>query len=127
MVRSLIEEFPSTEAGKRYNHLFAEPIIERLLGRPARPFRRFPRRGAVLSRNLPSVSGREEYVRVRVHEDANAAGGDDQTVAPALAEPLFGKSGLIRTLTQGHGLVRLPAHSEGLDEGATVEVLLFPT
>ncbi len=97
-------------------HLFVEPLLERLLGRPARAFVRFGRKQATLTRPLPSVPGRQEYVRVRVVEEAEVA----------RAEPLFGKSGLIRTLTQGHGLVRVEANSEGLDEGSPVTVLLYP-
>jgi len=97
-------------------HLFAEPILERLLGRPARAFVRFARQAATLTRNLPSVPGREEYVRVRLVREADEW----------RAEPLFGKSGLIRTLTQGHGLVRVEVNSEGLDEGSPVTVLLYP-
>ncbi len=96
-------------------HLFVEPLMERLLGRPARSFVRFGRREAVLSRDLPSAQGREEYVRVRLSE----------TAAGAVAEPLFGKSGLIRTLTQSHGLVRVEASCEGLDKGSPVTVLLY--
>jgi molybdopterin molybdotransferase len=97
-------------------HLFVEPILERMLGREARSFTQFGRRLAVLARNLPSVSGREEYVRVRLVRSG----------AEWLAEPIFGKSGLIRTLTQGQGLVRIAASSEGLDEGTPVTVLLYP-
>jgi molybdopterin molybdotransferase len=99
-------------------HLFVEPIVERMLGREPRSFTRFSRVEARLTRNLPSVPGREAYVRVRLHEDSARDG--------LLAEPLFGKSGLLRTLTQGQGLVRVPLDSEGLDAGATVTVLLFP-
>ena len=97
-------------------HLFVEPILERMLGRPAGSFHRFGRQVASLTRSLPSVSGREEFVRVRMN--ATADGWQ--------AEPLFGKSGLIRTLVQGDGLVRVPADSEGLDSGTAVEVLRFP-
>jgi molybdopterin molybdotransferase len=99
-------------------HLFAEPILERLLGRPARAFVRFARQRATLTRNLPSVNGRQEYVRVRLDRGPD---GDWR------AEPLFGKSGLIRTLTQGHGLVRIEANSEGLDADSPVTVLLYPS
>ncbi len=97
-------------------HLFVEPILERMLGREAQAFTRFGRLPAALTRNLPSVSGREEYVRVKLVRACDKW----------FAEPLFGKSGLIRTLTQGHGLVRVPANSEGLDEGTAVTVLLYP-
>jgi molybdopterin molybdotransferase len=97
-------------------HLFAEPILERLLGRPARSFTRFPRQRATLTRDLPSAPGREEYVRVRLTEEPEGW----------RAEPIFGKSGLLRTLTRGHGLVRVEAHSEGLDAQTPVTVLRFP-
>ncbi|MFH1033556.1 MAG: gephyrin-like molybdotransferase Glp [Pseudomonadota bacterium] len=97
-------------------HLFAEPMIERLLGRPGRAFSRFGRQGAVLARNLASAPGREEYVRVRlVSQNGHVA-----------AEPIFGKSGLIRTLVEGDGLLRVPLNREGLEAGESVEVLTFP-
>ncbi len=97
-------------------HLFAEPILERMLGREARSFTRFARRRAVLTRNVPGVQGREAYHRVRVTER-----GDRLE-----AEPVFGKSGLLRTLTRADGLVTVPLGCEGLDGGTTVTVLLFP-
>jgi len=98
-------------------HLFADPMLERLQGRPARPFSRFARLPARLVRNLPSAAGREEYVRVRAWQE------DDGSW---LAEPIFGKSGLITTLTRGQGLVRVPRDQEGLYPDEPVTVLLFP-
>ncbi|HEY3356832.1 MAG TPA: gephyrin-like molybdotransferase Glp [Polyangia bacterium] len=97
-------------------HLFVEPMIERLLGREARSFTRFGTVAARLARNLPKAPGREEYVRVRLGRD----------FAGVVAEPVFGKSGLLATLIQGHGLVRVPLEREGLDQGETVTVLVFP-
>ena len=97
-------------------YVLVEPVMERLLGRPARAFRRFPLLAAELTRNLPSAPGREDYWRVRL----GSRNGD------RLAEPLFGKSGLISTLVRGDGLVRIPLASEGLYEGQPVEVLVFP-
>jgi molybdopterin molybdotransferase len=97
-------------------HLFVEPMIERRLGREARSFTRFGAVTARLARNVPKAPGREEYVRVRL------AGEGDARVA----EPLAGKSGLLATLTQGQGLVRVPLAREGLDAGEEVTVLLFP-
>jgi molybdopterin molybdotransferase len=99
-------------------HLLVEPVLEAMLGRPALPFARFGRRPAVLARNLASAQGREDYVRVRLEPGEN--GG------PERAAPVLGKSGLIRTLVQGHGLVRIPLEDEGLEAGAAVEVLTFP-
>ncbi len=98
-------------------NILVEPIMERMLGRAALPFSRFSRLPSKLMRNLPSAQGREDYIRVRV-----GMNGDGSWQA----EPVFGKSGLIRTLTQSHGLVRIPLENEGLDQGSQVEVLLFP-
>ena len=97
-------------------HVFVEPMMERMLGRPALAFSRFGRQLATLTRSLPSVSGRTEFVRVQtfLSEDGWRA------------EPLFGKSGLIRTLVRADGLVVVAADSEGLDAGAAIEVLRFP-
>jgi molybdopterin molybdotransferase len=97
-------------------HLFVEPLMERMLGRAAAAFTRFGRLEATLTRNISAASGRELYQRVRVQA----------TEEGWRAEPVVGRSGLLRSLVQGHGLVRVPLGSEGLDEGARVEVLLFP-
>ena len=97
-------------------HLFVEPLMERLLGRPATAFSRFGRLQAVLTRNVAAESGRELYQRVRVVKGPTGW----------MAEPVVGRSGLLRSLVQGHGLLRVPLGHEGLEEGDTVEVLLFP-
>lgn len=68
-------------------------------------------RTALLAQNIPSIRGREDYVRVRLEGDR--------------AFPLFGKSGLLNTLVQSDGVVRIPAGSEGIEIGETVEVLLW--
>jgi molybdopterin molybdotransferase len=97
-------------------HLFVEPLMERLLGRSGRAFTRFGRLDATLTRNIAAAQGRELYQRVRV----------DRADTGWLAEPVVGRSGLLRSMVQGHGLVRVPLGNEGLDEGAPVEVMLFP-
>jgi molybdopterin molybdotransferase len=68
---------------------------------------------ARLTRNVASAQGREEYLRVRLETHD----GD------LVAEPLLGKSGLIRTMVQADGLVAVPKDTEGLEAGAVVEVL----
>ncbi|MFV0421523.1 gephyrin-like molybdotransferase Glp [Oleidesulfovibrio sp.] len=78
--------------------------------------RGWPSRRAVLVRNVASRQGREDYVRVRLQ---NAESGETEAV------PVTGKSGLLRTMLLAQGVVRIPAASEGLDGGATVDVLLF--
>jgi molybdopterin molybdotransferase len=84
------------------------PLLDRMLGIP-RPLQRTEK--ATLSINIPSQRGREEYVRV--------------TLANGIATPLFGKSGLLNTLVRSNGLVRIPAGAEGLEQGSTVEVILW--
>jgi len=97
-------------------YLFVEPLLERLLGREGKAFTTFGRLDAILCGNIASAPGREHFQRVRIEN----AGGVWR------AEPVLGRSGLLRSLVQGHGLVRVPLGSEGLDAGTSVEVLLFP-
>jgi molybdopterin molybdotransferase len=66
---------------------------------------------ATLAMNVPSAKGREDYVRVLLKD--------------GVATPLFGKSGLLNTLVRSDGIVRVPAGSEGLETGTTVEVILW--
>jgi molybdopterin molybdotransferase len=70
---------------------------------------------ARLAQNVASQAGREDYVRVRLVPSDNGV----------LAQPLPGKSGAIFNLVLADGLVRIPAHVEGLDDGAEVEVIVF--
>lgn len=68
---------------------------------------------ALLSRNIASAQGRVDFIRVRLlHKDNRL-----------YAEPILGKSGLINTMVKADGLVKIDQHSEGLDEGAVVEVI----
>jgi len=84
------------------------PLLDTMLGRKE-PRLRTAR--AVLAENIPSQRGREEYVRVRVED--------------GIAYPLFGKSGLLNTLVRSDGLVCIPAGTEGLEKGSTVDVILW--
>jgi molybdopterin biosynthesis enzyme len=69
------------------------------------------RRRARMARRVPSVAGREDYVRV--------------TLAGERAEPLLGGSAAVSTMTRADGIVIVPAHVEGLGEDEEVEVLLY--
>lgn len=96
------------------------PFLRCLAGhRNAFDQRLWPTRRAVLSRNMASRQGREDYVRVRLDfsEDADLP----------LAVPVTGLSGLLRTLIDAHGLMRIPERLEGMEEGTEVEILLFRT
>jgi len=94
-------------------HLFVRPLLRgRLLGlshEPDRPIQ------ALLSRNLASAQGREDWVRVRL----------ERTDQGWQAAPVLGPSGLISTLVKADGLIRVPLESEGLLAGSRVEVHLF--
>lgn len=70
---------------------------------------------ARLNRNIASAPGREDYISVRL------IGSDDGM----LAEPVLGRSALISTMVKADGLIRIPLESEGLEEGAEVEVAIF--
>lgn len=97
--------------------LFGQPLLRRLAG-DARAFDTLlrPLRRATLSRNLASKPGREDYVRVALEERPGGL---------PLAHPRTGKSGLIRTMVEAHGLVRISARREGLPAGAEVDVWLI--
>jgi molybdopterin molybdotransferase len=84
------------------------PLLDTMLGQEKTLLRTVR---ASLSINIPSQRGREEYVRVRVEK--------------GIATPLFGKSGLLNTLVQSDGLIRIPAGFEGLEQGSEVEVILW--
>jgi len=71
---------------------------------------------AELSRNMESTPGREDYVRVKLIQNHDGI---------FIAEPVFGKSGLISTLVESDGLLRIELNREGLYKGQKVKVLLF--
>ena len=70
---------------------------------------------AEMSRNVESKSGRDDFIRVRLETDTDKL----------MAVPVFGKSGLISTLVEAHGLVRIDRNSEGVYQGQVVDVMLF--
>jgi len=92
--------------------LFGCPLM-RHLGGDIRAFdtSRRPRIPAQLTHNVSSKQGREDYIRV---------GLEFPQGQPVQAVPKKGKSGLLRTLVQCDGLVRISAESEGLLAGSDV-------
>lgn len=98
------------------------PFIRHLSGnKNAFDQRLWPSSPAVLARNIASHQGREEYVRVRL----DLRGSSEADAIPA-AVPVPGGSGVLRTLLEAGGVIRIPARMEGLEAGAMVKVLLFP-
>ncbi len=72
---------------------------------------------ALVSRSLASAPGREEYFRVRLRRRQGSL----------WADPVLGKSGLLKPMVEADGLIRAPLESEGIAAGAEVEVVLFGT
>jgi molybdopterin molybdotransferase len=70
---------------------------------------------AKAARNIPSVPGREDYVRVRLEEKNGFF----------WAHPIFGKSGAISHLAKANGLIKIGMDEEGLEEGEEAEVILL--
>jgi len=96
-------------------HFFGKPILKILSG--------FSREGiwhqikvkAKASRNIPSIPGREDYVRVKLEEK-------DGTL---WAHPVFGKSGAIHHLVKANGLIRIGIDEEGLETGEEADIILL--
>ncbi|WP_458413665.1 gephyrin-like molybdotransferase Glp [Schinkia sp. CFF1] len=93
--------------------LFGRDILARLSGAETREL---PTRVlAKMKKNIPSSPGRSDYVRVKVTNE----GGE------WWAEPIFGKSGLLKTLVQSDGIVEIPSEKEGVITGESVAVILL--
>ncbi len=93
---------------------FVRPLIRRFIGQPDD----VPERVAVqTTRKIPSKLGLEEFLRVKLGQV------DGQTVAA----PLPRGAGCITTITEADGLLRIPANTEGLNDGeAAVAELIRP-
>jgi molybdopterin molybdotransferase len=93
--------------------LFIVPLIEKWLGVKRSILHRRVR--ARLMVNLPSQSGREDWVPVRIRDNEGLPDAD----------PIFGKSNLIFSLVRADGFVRIPPDATGLSAGQIVDVSLF--
>jgi molybdopterin molybdotransferase len=69
----------------------------------------------ILSTNVPSSYGIEEYVRIAIRNT-----GEGYYITP-----IFAKSSVISSLTQASGYIVLPEGIEGYEKGEEVEVYLF--
>jgi molybdopterin molybdotransferase len=93
--------------------LIVRPLISMFLGRPENfgGTKIFAR----ISRNISSAAGRQDFIRVRL----------EQRGGQIWAIPVLGKSGLISTMVESHGLAQIPPEKQGFAEGDIVEVELF--
>jgi molybdopterin molybdotransferase len=96
-------------------HFFGKPILRLLSGIPKdRAWRQLKIR-ARASRPIPSIAGREDYVRVKLEEKDGIY----------WARPVFGKSGVISHLVDADGLLKIGIDVEGIEEGEEAEVFLL--
>ncbi len=102
-------------------YMLVVPLIEHLLGQTPRPKATVQ---AKLTVNLPSQAGREDWWPVRLASPSPLQGEGRGEGQKYNAEPIFGKSNLIFTLTAADGLLRIPPDATGLSAGEMVEVLL---
>jgi molybdopterin molybdotransferase len=95
-------------------YLIVRPLMNRMLSYTEANRDRYTVR-ARLAQNIPSVSGREEYVRVLLNEKRGEL----------WAERIPGGSGVISSLSRSDGLVRIELEREGIEKGAVVDVLIM--
>lgn len=95
-------------------HLFGRALLKILSGVSEEAW---PKRigRAKAGRNIPSIAGREDYVRVKLEEK-------DGTL---WAYPVFGKSGAIAHLAHADALLKIGIDEEGLAEGEEAEVIFI--
>jgi len=70
---------------------------------------------AEIDRNIDSTSGRDDYIRVKC----------SRTGERWVATPILGKSGLISTMVEADGVIKVDMNTEGVYKGETIKVMLF--
>lgn len=93
--------------------LFIAPLLKH--GAYAYASTGIPAIKALISRNLDSIPGWEDYTRVKLRREEGKL----------WADPIVGKSGLLISLTKADGMIRIPLASEGIARGTDVDVYLF--
>ena len=93
--------------------LFVRPAIYKIGGCAHAP--ELPTVTARLTHNIPSTTGREDYVPVKLEFEK----GEYQ------ANPIFGESNLITTMIRADGVAKIPLDKHGLIAGEIVTVRLF--
>lgn len=95
--------------------VFLSPFLAAISGRKEHPLLEQHYVEAILTRNIESASGRDDYIRVKLIEEKHQV----------LADPILGKSGLISPLVEADGLIRIDRNNEGLYQGRKVIVMIF--
>lgn len=95
--------------------VFLASFLSHLQGQKDFPKKSYYEIEAKLGRNIESASGREDYFRIELKRRGSEW----------IAEPIFGKSGLISTLVEADGLLRVERNREGLYQDQMVKVMIF--
>ncbi|MBA3061174.1 MAG: molybdopterin biosynthesis protein [Nitrospirae bacterium] len=95
-------------------NLFAKPVIYRWQGIEMEPPEVLR---AVLSRQVASTLGQEEFLRVKIGKVGDKF----------IATPVSRGAGVLMSLVRADGFVRIPAMSEGIGAGSEVNVELLRT
>jgi putative molybdopterin biosynthesis protein len=91
---------------------FVQPLIKRMLGTPDEPRRRVE---VVPTRKIASKLGTEEFLRVKLGKVGERI----------VATPLPRGAGMITSITEADGIVRIPSQSEGIAAGGPVQAELL--
>lgn len=92
--------------------LFVKPVIARFLGIPLEESEKVK---AVISRQIASSMGIDEFIRVKV-----GAVGDRY-----VATPVGRGAGLLMSLVRADGIIKIPSHTEALSAGTEIDVELI--
>jgi molybdopterin molybdotransferase len=95
---------------------FIAPFIRRI-GGESDPVPFPSRTTAVLQRSVPGSPGRRTYIPITLSEG-------DTTDVP-VAVPILGKSGIITTMMESHGLLAIPENREGYAKGDHVTIFRY--
>lgn len=95
--------------------VMVRPLIEKMSGLLPEYQGTLYRTPAVLSQNIASARGRVDFILVRITRDRERT----------YAHPVLEKSRLIDTIVKADGIIKIDIHSEGLDRGTDVEVIMF--
>ncbi|MFC1826499.1 molybdopterin biosynthesis protein [Thermodesulfobacteriota bacterium] len=93
-------------------NLFVRSLVQSLLGIESKPPRLIE---ATLARPLSSKLGVEEFIRIKLGQVGNVM----------MATPAGRGAGAVMSLVQADGFLTVPANSEGLGAGATVQIELL--
>ena len=92
-------------------NLFVAPAIARWMGGSLHNRETQAR----LSANVASITGREDYISVKLRTEEGEV----------WADPIFSKSAAISGLVYADGVMRIPMDAEGIEKGSRITVTLF--